>query len=145
MSRDDFFTLNERQTAEGNKVFANPRNAAAGSLRQLDSAITKSRPLRFFAYSTGETSATPTDTHWELLSRLDDWGFTVNPLSRLCASNDDAIAVKATTAGMDTEDVTLRDALLSTKKSCLKVGTESLSNFRDILFSDVEVRFLTEI
>tara|TARA_Y100000588_G_scaffold255259_1_gene269813 strand:- start:583 stop:2670 length:2088 start_codon:yes stop_codon:yes gene_type:complete len=93
MSRDDFFTLNERQTAEGNKVFANPRNAAAGSLRQLDSTITKSRPLRFFAYSTGETSATPTDTHWEFLSRLDDWGFTVNPLSRLCASSDDAIAV----------------------------------------------------
>ena len=93
MSRNDFFALNERQTAEGNKVFANPRNAAAGSLRQLDSTITKSRPLRFFAYSTGETSANPAESHWDLLSRLDAWSFTVNPLSRLCVSSDDAIAL----------------------------------------------------
>lgn len=93
MSRDDFFALNERQTAEGNKVFANPRNAAAGSLRQLDPSITKTRPLRFFAYSTGETSAAAADSHWALLSRLDDWGFSVNPLSRLCANSDDALAL----------------------------------------------------
>lgn len=93
MSRDDFFALNERQTADGNKVFANPRNAAAGSLRQLDASITRTRPLRFFAYSTGETSASAADTHWDLLSHLDAWGFTVNPLSRLCASSDDALAL----------------------------------------------------
>ena len=93
MSRDDFFTLNERQTAEGSKVFANPRNAAAGSLRQLDASITKTRPLRFFAYSTGETSAPTGDTHWEFLSRLDGWGFSVNPHSRLCANSDDALAL----------------------------------------------------
>ncbi len=93
MSRDDFFTLNERQTAEGNKVFANPRNAAAGSLRQLDASITRTRPLHFFAYSTGEASAAAADTHWDLLSRLDAWGFSVNPLSRLCVSSDDALAL----------------------------------------------------
>ena len=91
MRRDDFFALNERQTAEGNKVFANPRNAAAGSLRQLNSSITKSRPLRFFAYSTGETSAKSAASHWDLLSQLDKWGFAVNPLSRLCVSSNDAI------------------------------------------------------
>jgi len=93
MSRADFFALNERQTADGNKIFANPRNAAAGSLRQLDSSITKTRPLCFFAYSTGEASAAPAETHWDLLSRLGDWGFSVNPLSRLCASSDDALAL----------------------------------------------------
>ena len=93
MSRDDFFALNERQTADGNKVFANPRNAAAGSLRQLDSSITKSRPLKFFAYSTGETSASVSETHSELLSHLGDWGFSVNPLSRQCASSEDALAL----------------------------------------------------
>ena len=93
MSRDDFFALNERQTAEGNKVFANPRNAAAGSLRQLDASITRTRSLHFFAYSTGETSAAPAETHWDFLTRLDDWGFSVNPLSRLCASSDDALAL----------------------------------------------------
>ena len=93
MSRDDFFALNERQTADGNKVFANPRNAAAGSLRQLDSSITKTRPLCFFAYSTGEASAAAAETHWDLLSRLGDWGFSVNPLSRLCTSSDDALAL----------------------------------------------------
>ena len=93
MSRDEFFALNERQTADGNKVFANPRNAAAGSLRQLDPSITKTRPLRFFAYSTGETSDPAAGTHWDLLSRLDGWGFSVNPLSRLCASSADAMAL----------------------------------------------------
>ena len=93
MSQDDFFALNKRQTAEGSKIFANPRNAAAGSLRQLDSEITKSRPLCFFAYSTGEMSTNPANTHWDLLSHLNDWGFTVNPLSRMCTSSDDAIAL----------------------------------------------------
>lgn len=93
MSRDDFFALNERQTVDGNKIFANPRNAAAGSLRQLDSSITKTRPLHFFAYSIGETSAVVSENHWDLLSRLASWGFSVNPLSRLCASSDDALAL----------------------------------------------------
>ena len=100
MSQDDFFALNKRQTAEGSKIFANPRNAAAGSLRQLDSEITKSRPLCFFAYSTGEMSTNPANTHWDLLSHLNDWGFTVNPLSRMCTSSDDAIALYDEIAAM---------------------------------------------
>ena len=93
MSRDDFFALNQRQTEAGNKIFANPRNAAAGSLRQLDPAITRTRPLHFFAYSTGETSDVPADTHWGLLERLKAWGFSVNPLSRLCGGSDEALAL----------------------------------------------------
>lgn len=93
MSREDFFALNERQTAAESKTFANPRNAAAGSLRQLDSSITAARPLRFFAYSTGETSEPVADTHWNFLSHLKDWGFSVNPLSRLCADSTEALAL----------------------------------------------------
>ncbi len=93
MSRDDFFTLNERQKSAGNKEFANPRNAAAGSLRQLDASITATRPLHFFAYSIGESSAVTGDTHWEFLSLLDRWGFSVNPLSRLCANSAEALAL----------------------------------------------------
>ncbi|MBT5810008.1 MAG: NAD-dependent DNA ligase LigA, partial [Rhodospirillaceae bacterium] len=82
MRRDDFFALNERQEIEGGKPFANPRNAAAGSLRQLDSKITASRPLRFFAYSSGELSAPIAETHQGFLDTLDTWGFSVNPLTR---------------------------------------------------------------
>jgi len=93
MSRADFFALNERQTAANNKVFANPRNAAAGSLRQLDASITATRPLRFFAYSTGETSAAIGETHWDLLLRMKDWGFSINPLSRLCTGSAGALAL----------------------------------------------------
>ncbi len=84
MARSDFLALNERQEAAGGKPFANPRNAAAGSLRQLDPAITAARPLRFFAYSWGELSANVAGTHWEFLERLREWGFQVNPLAELC-------------------------------------------------------------
>ena len=93
MRRDDFFALNERQLAAGAKPFANPRNAAAGSLRQLDSSITASRPLRFFAYSSGETSAAVAGTHWGFLAALKDWGFSVNPRARLCADAAAALAL----------------------------------------------------
>jgi DNA ligase (NAD+) len=88
MRRDDFFALNERQEAKGANPFANPRNAAAGSLRQLDSSITASRPLRFFAYSSGELSAPVSQTHQGFLETLDSWGFSVNPLTRTCATVD---------------------------------------------------------
>src|SRR5258708_27561684 len=66
MSHADFDKMNERQKEAGDKIFANPRNAAAGSLRQLDPAITARRPLRFFAYHWGETSGLPGNTHWEI-------------------------------------------------------------------------------
>ena len=83
MSRADFEALNARQ-AETGRVFANPRNAAAGSLRQLDPAITASRPLRFFAYAWGETSAPLADTQAGAIARLSELGFATNPLMRLC-------------------------------------------------------------
>ena len=93
MSRGDFFTLNERQEAAGEKIFANPRNAAAGSLRQLDSSITASRPLGFFAYSWGEVSGPVADTQWEALQKLKGWGFSTNPLARLCGSVEEVLAL----------------------------------------------------
>ncbi|MEM8625780.1 MAG: NAD-dependent DNA ligase LigA [Pseudomonadota bacterium] len=78
MTHAAFQALNERQAEAGAKVFANPRNAAAGSLRQLDSSITAGRPLRFFAYSWGETSALPAETQSGVLEALRSWGFSVN-------------------------------------------------------------------
>ena len=95
MSRDDFFALNERQEADGEKVFANPRNAAAGSLRQLDPSITARRPLRIFIYSAGELSSETAETHWEFLQQLRDWGFPTNPLSRLCSSAEEILEAYA--------------------------------------------------
>jgi DNA ligase (NAD+) len=92
MERKGFFTLNEERAAEGEPVFANPRNAAAGSLRQLDSSITARRPLLFFAYAWGEATTPFARTHHEALERFRKWGFTVNPRSRLCRGVDEALA-----------------------------------------------------
>ena len=83
LEKADFFKLNEQQAAKGDKVFANPRNSAAGSLRQLDPKITAGRPLKLFAYAMGEASEPVADTHWHYLQLLRDWGFVVNPLSKL--------------------------------------------------------------
>ena len=85
MSHSDFAAMNKRQEKEGEKIFANPRNAAAGSLRQLDANITAKRPLKFFAYALGEVSQMPVKTHGERLQTLRSWGFPVNPLIRRCA------------------------------------------------------------
>ncbi len=92
LTKADFFALNETQAAAGNRVFANPRNAAAGSLRQLDPAVTASRPLSMFAYAMGDASERVAGTHWEYLQRLGAWGFLVNPLSQRLADPDDAAA-----------------------------------------------------
>jgi DNA ligase (NAD+) len=92
MSHADFAAMNKRQEKAGDKIFANPRNAAAGSLRQLDPAITARRPLRFFAYHWGETSELPGRTHWEVLHALKAWGFPVNPLTRHCVTVEEALA-----------------------------------------------------
>jgi DNA ligase (NAD+) len=80
-----FEALNARRAAEGLSTFANPRNAAAGSLRQLDPKVTEQRPLRFFAYAV-ETGAgePPFETQWDLLRALQAWGFPVNGLARVC-------------------------------------------------------------
>ena len=92
MSHADFTALNTRQTDVGAKTFANPRNAAAGSLRQLDASITKSRPLRFFAYAWGALSEPLADTQMAAIERLADLGFSTNPLTALCDGPDAMLA-----------------------------------------------------
>jgi len=92
MSHEAFAALNARQEERGGKTFANPRNAAAGSLRQLDPEITRSRPLQFFAYSWGELSEPLAETQFEAMKRLEGFGFTINPLTRLCPTVDEMIA-----------------------------------------------------
>ncbi|MXQ10144.1 NAD-dependent DNA ligase LigA [Microvirga makkahensis] len=86
LSHKDFAAINERQEAAGRPLFANPRNAAAGSLRQLDPKITASRPLCFFAYAWGEVSEMPADTQYGMMEALRGFGFKVNPLTRRCSS-----------------------------------------------------------
>ena len=86
LTKQDFQVLNARQVEAGGKVFANPRNAAAGSLRQLDTSITATRPLKMFAYAWGDVSEPIADSQWDFLQRLKGWGFDVNPLTRLCTS-----------------------------------------------------------
>ena len=80
--RSEFMALNERQAESGGKTFANPRNAAAGSLRQLDAEITRSRNLAFFAYAWGEVSEPLAESQYEAVQKFATWGFTVNPLMR---------------------------------------------------------------
>jgi DNA ligase (NAD+) len=84
MTKADFLALNESQE----RKFANPRNAAAGSLRQLDSSITAKRKLSLFAYAQGESSTPVAATHWEYLQTLQKWGFEVNPLSKRISEVD---------------------------------------------------------
>ena len=91
LPKSAFRQLNEAQEAAGAKIFANPRNAAAGSLRQLDTAITAQRPLRMFAYAWGELSADVADSQWGFLETIADWGFQTNPIARLCHSLEDVL------------------------------------------------------
>lgn len=89
MSHEDFLRLN---AGEGARIFANPRNAAAGSLRQLDPAVTAARPLRFFAYGWGELSGPLAGTQMEAVARLAGFGFQINPLMRICQSVSKMVA-----------------------------------------------------
>ncbi len=84
MTKQAFLALNERQKAAGDTIFANPRNSAAGSLRQKDPSITASRPLGFFAYAWGEISAMPEDTQSGMIHWFERCGFRTNPLTKLC-------------------------------------------------------------
>src|SRR6476661_4382839 len=92
MTKTAFLALNERQKAAGEQIFANPRNSAAGSLRQKDSAITASRPLGFFAYAWGQTSEMPADTQSGMIKWFEACGFKTNPITRLCRSTEELIA-----------------------------------------------------
>jgi DNA ligase (NAD+) len=124
MTHADFTALNDRQTAAGKPLFANPRNAAAGSLRQLDSKITAERPLRFFAYAWGETSELPAPTQAGVLDAFRGYGLPVNPLTVLCKSAEDMLAhyhqieAQRATLGYDidgvvykVDDITLQERL----------------------------------
>ncbi|TNE58556.1 MAG: NAD-dependent DNA ligase LigA [Alphaproteobacteria bacterium] len=93
MAHEDFFALNARQEKEGKPVFANPRNAAAGSLRQLDSSITASRPLRFFAYAWGEVSGLPAETQFGVIEVFKEMGFQINPLMQRVTTVEEMIKV----------------------------------------------------
>jgi DNA ligase (NAD+) len=92
LAHNDFAQLNKDQAATGGKVFANPRNAAAGSLRQLDASITASRPLRFFAYAWGEASKLPADTQSGVYEAFAKWGLPVNPQTRVCTGAEELLA-----------------------------------------------------
>ena len=111
ISHDDFAQLNAAQAARGEKTFANPRNAAAGSLRQLDPTITAARPLRFFAYTWGELSAPLAGTQMAAIQRLAAMGFPTNPLTVLCAGPEDmlrhyrSIEAQRATRGYDIDGV----------------------------------------
>ena len=97
MTKADFLSLNQRQEQSGGKPFANPRNAAAGSLRQLDPAVTATRPLSLFAYAAGEISEPIAQTHGQFLDRLREWGFPVNPLIRRCDGVQDLLTFQTET------------------------------------------------
>jgi len=92
MSLADFEALNTRLETESEEPFANPRNAAAGSLRQIDAAVTASRPLRFFAYAWGEISEPLADTQFNAVARLKKLGFSTNPMLKRCQSVDEMLA-----------------------------------------------------
>jgi DNA ligase (NAD+) len=92
MTKKAFLALNERQKAEGSTIFANPRNSAAGSLRQKDPSITASRPLGFFAYAWGQMTEMPAETQSGMISWFERCGFKTNPLTKICHSVEQLIA-----------------------------------------------------
>jgi DNA ligase (NAD+) len=91
----DFERVNQKQLESGEKLYANPRNTAAGSLKQLDPSVTAARPLKFFAYGIGSAEGTRFRSQWDVLEGLKAWGLPVNPLSRRCATIDDVVAFHA--------------------------------------------------
>ena len=105
MTKKDFAALNRAQEDSEQRVFANPRNAAAGSLRQKDPAVTASRPLSLFAYAWGEVSGPVAETHWDYLERLRIWEFPTNPLAELQSELGQCLAfyrrIEEARAGLD--------------------------------------------
>ncbi|MBY5538813.1 NAD-dependent DNA ligase LigA [Rhizobium leguminosarum] len=92
MAKSDFLALNRQMEAEGKQTYVNPRNTAAGSLRQLDAKVTASRKLKFFAYAWGEMSEMPEDTQFGMVQTFKDWGFPVNPLMKRLNSVADILS-----------------------------------------------------
>ncbi|WP_431319800.1 NAD-dependent DNA ligase LigA [Rhizobium sp. YTU87027] len=92
MAKSDFLALNKQMEAEGKQTYVNPRNTAAGSLRQLDAKVTASRKLRFFAYAWGEMSDMPSETQFGMVEVFKSWGFPVNPLMKRLNSVADILA-----------------------------------------------------
>ncbi|MBP2444935.1 NAD-dependent DNA ligase LigA [Rhizobium leguminosarum] len=92
MAKSDFLALNRQMGAEGKQTYVNPRNTAAGSLRQLDAKVTASRKLKFFAYAWGEMAEMPEDTQFAMVQTFKDWGFPVNPLMKRLNSVADILA-----------------------------------------------------
>jgi len=95
LGHEEFAALNEAAAAAGQKTYANPRNAAAGSLRQIEPKITAQRPLRFFAYAWGFISAPFAETQWEALQKLKAWGFQITPQSRCVKGAEGLLAAYA--------------------------------------------------
>jgi DNA ligase (NAD+) len=91
LSHDEFRRINADREERGEPVYANPRNSAAGSLRQLDSAITAKRRLQYFAYALGYLAGPAPESQWELLGKLRAWGFVTNPHSKLCANLEEVV------------------------------------------------------
>ena len=92
MTKGDFQRLNARREEEGEPTFANPRNASAGALRQLDPRITAGRPLAMFCYGVGGVEGITFQTHWDVLQSLARWGFSINPHSERCQGIEAALA-----------------------------------------------------
>ncbi|MBI2713512.1 MAG: NAD-dependent DNA ligase LigA [Rhizobiales bacterium] len=92
MTKADFLKLNQRQQAAGEPIFANPRNSAAGSLRQKDPSVTAARPLGFFAYAWGQMSEMPADTQSGMIQWFETCGFKTNPLTKICRSTEELTA-----------------------------------------------------
>ncbi|HQS96422.1 MAG: DNA ligase (NAD(+)) LigA [Novosphingobium sp. 17-62-19] len=92
MAKEDFLALNSRQAEAGDKIFANPRNAAAGSLRQKDASVTASRPLRFLAHGWGAASKVPAAAQYDMMRKIADWGVPVSPLLVRCSSAAEMVA-----------------------------------------------------
>ncbi len=92
IEKEDFINLNNQQKLEGKQIFANPRNSAAGSLRQLDANITRSRPLKYFTYAIGYSSSKFADTQEKLLANLSDFGFQTNHIGKTTNSVEELIA-----------------------------------------------------
>lgn len=91
MRRDEFMALNQRQEQAGKQIFANPRNAAAGSVRQLDASVTAQRPLHFFGYALGEVSEAFAKSQWDIRQKLKGWGFVEAEPSKLCSKAEEIL------------------------------------------------------